>query len=278
MENATIDGVELAYRRAGTPDGTPVVLIHGYTGNTRNWALTIKPLTATGWRTLSADNPGHGSSSSPEDPKRYGMAAMADLHHQIAASLGFEPAVVIGHSMGGAIAEEYTIRHPESVRALVLVDSAGGGPRNDPMMQQMEKSMEKARQIAMEEGMGALWDYQVANGLRAGMDALAPEMRDFLKAEFCLTSPQGYVNCARGMRDRRDTLPELAALAKPTLVIRGVNESPGLTQAADGLAAAIPGARYEVIPGSAHSPQLENAAKFNEVLLGFLSGVKEAQR
>lgn len=274
MDNATIDGVELAYRVAGSPDGTPIVLIHGYTGNTRNWALSIKPLTGAGWRTLSADNPGHGSSSSPADPQRYGMAAMADLHHKLAASLGFEPAVIMGHSMGGAIAEEYTIRHPEAVRALILVDSAGGGPRNDPMMLQMQKSMEKARQIVSEEGMGALWDYQVANGLRPAMDVLAPEMRDFLRAEFCLTSAAGYLNCAEGMRDRRDTLPELAALAKPALVMRGENESAGLTQAADGLAAAIPGARYEIIPNSAHSPQMENADRFNEVLLSFLSDLK----
>jgi pimeloyl-ACP methyl ester carboxylesterase len=73
------------------------------------------------------------------------------------------------------------------------------------------------------------------------------------------------------MRDRRNTLPELAELGKPTLVIRGENENPGLVQAADGLANAIPGARYEVIPNAAHSPQFENMSAFNEVLTAFLA-------
>lgn len=270
MDKATIDDIEIAYRVAGEAGGRPIVLIHGYTGNTRNWALTVKPLVQSGWRTLTADNPGHGYSAAPENADAYTMWAMADVHHALAKVTSFAPAVVVGHSMGGAIAEEYTIRHPESVAALVLVDSAGGGPREDAMMNAMAGMMEKARTIAREEGMAALWDYQVENGGRPLPEGTTQEMRDFLRNEFSLTSATGYIHCGKGMRDRRNTLTELAALAKPTLVIRGENENPGLVQAADGLAGAIPGARYQVIPGAAHSPQIENAARFNEVLGAFL--------
>jgi 3-oxoadipate enol-lactonase len=274
MEHATINGVDVAYRTAGEPGGSPVVLIHGYTGNIRNWAFTVKALVKAGYRTLSADNPGHGDSSAPEDPASYTMAAMADLHHALAKQLGFAPAVVMGHSMGGAIAEEYAIRHPEDVSALVLVDSAGGGPRDDQaMMRMMEATMEEARKVAFEDGMAALWDRQVERGFRVLPPNLTPEVREFLRQEFARTSPTGYFNCARGMRDRRNTLAELAALGKPTLVVRGENEAPGLVQASDGLAAAIPGARYEIIPGAAHSPAFETPEAFEGVVLDFLAGV-----
>jgi pimeloyl-ACP methyl ester carboxylesterase len=273
VEKTTIEGIDIAYRVAGEAGGRPIVLIHGYTGNTRNWALSVKPLVQGGWRTLTADNPGHGYSAAPEDAGAYTMWAMADLQHALAKATGFAPAVVVGHSMGGAIAEEYTIRHPESVAALVLVDSAGGGPREDAMMSAMARGMEKARTIARAEGMAALWDYQVESGGRPLPAGITQEMRDFLRNEFALTSTAGYIHCGQGMRDRRNTLPELAALAKPTLVIRGENENPGLVEAADGLAAAIPGARYEVIAGAAHSPQFENAGRFNEVLGAFLDAL-----
>jgi pimeloyl-ACP methyl ester carboxylesterase len=270
LETTSIDGIDIAYRVSGDPAARPIVLIHGYTGNTRNWALTIKPLVEAGWRTLTADNPGHGHTSAPNDPQRYTMAAMADLHHQLAKRLDFVPAVIVGHSMGGAIAEEYAIRYPDDVVALVLVDSAGGGQRDGAMDGAIAKMVETGRKIALTEGMGALWDYQVANGGRALPANISPEMRDLARSEFALTSPTGYLNCAEGMRNRRNTLPGLAELAKPTLVIRGENENPGLVQAADGLANAIPGARYEVIPNAAHSPQFENMSAFNEVLTAFL--------
>jgi pimeloyl-ACP methyl ester carboxylesterase len=273
MERATINGVELAYRTAGEASGRPIILIHGFTGNTRNWALTVKPLIQAGWRTLSADNPGHGHSSAPEDRACYTMAAMADAQYGLARQLGFEPAVVVGHSMGGAIAEEYAIRHPEVVTALVLVDSAGGGPRDDQMMAMMARTMDEARTIAREQGMAALWDRSIERGMRVLPPNLTPEMRDLLRSEFALTSPTGYFNCAAGMRDRRDTLPELAKLGRPVLVIRGENEVAGLVQASDGLAKAIPGAWYEIIPGAGHSPQFEAAQAFDTVLLDFLASI-----
>src|SRR5512141_2934777 len=110
MDIATIDGIEIAYRVAGSESARSVLLIHGYTGNHRNWAFTVKPLIAAGFRTLSPDNPGHGESSAPGTFDDYEFGRVADLLYELAQGLDFEPAIVIGHSMGGAIAEEYALR------------------------------------------------------------------------------------------------------------------------------------------------------------------------
>ncbi len=85
----------------------------------------MKPLAEAGWRVLTPDNPGHGDSAAPVEENAYAMANVADLLHALATELGFAPAVIVGHSMGGAVAEEYAIRHGGDVAALVLVASAG---------------------------------------------------------------------------------------------------------------------------------------------------------
>jgi pimeloyl-ACP methyl ester carboxylesterase len=274
MERMEIDSLGMAYRVAGDHAGQPITLIHGYTGNTRNYALQIKPLIAAGWRTLTADNPGHGASDGPDDPSAYTMPAMAARQHALAEALGFVPGVVAGHSMGGAIAEEYAVRYPEHVRALVLIDSAGGGTRGDgPEAAMMREGMAKMRAVVRDQGLAAAYDWQVAQGLRPGVKGIPPEMAEVLRSEFLRTSVPGYLYCGEQLNARESTLERLASLRIPTLVICGENEGPGLRKVADELAATIPNARYEIIKGAGHSPTMETPDAFNAVLLDFLKNL-----
>jgi 3-oxoadipate enol-lactonase len=273
MDHVNINGIEIAYRMAGDASGAPIVLVHGYTGNARNWALSVKPLTGAGWRTLTADNPGHGASAGPDTQAVYTMESMADIQHGLAKQLGFAPAVFVGHSMGGAIVEELAIRHPGAVRALVLVDSAGGGPRDIAGWEQQRAAMERVREQARLHGVAAAWDYQVEHGMRPGFETLPKEMQELTRSEFVKTSLPGYLYCGEQLNARRHTLEDLAKLTVPTLVIRGIDEGAGLVKVADDLARTIPGAKYAVIPGAAHSPQMENPAAFNDVLGAFLAAL-----
>ena len=101
METKTIDGVALAYETAGDARGRPVLLIHGMIESARSWRLTAGALAAAGWRTLAADNPGHGRSAAPDEPETYRVDHVADLLYGLAREAGFAPGVVIGHSFGG---------------------------------------------------------------------------------------------------------------------------------------------------------------------------------
>src|SRR5262245_54765115 len=114
-------GIDVAYRLTGPRSGPACVLTHGWTGSVEEWSTVIDPLNAQGWRTLTIDGPGHGDSPAVAARAIYSMHALADLHHQAACALGGTPAVVMGFSMGGAVAEEYALRHPEAVRGLVLL-------------------------------------------------------------------------------------------------------------------------------------------------------------
>ena|SRR5437899_4927491 len=122
MPSVTVNGIEMNYREAG--EGFPIVLIHGYTGNLRNWAFTIPALTER-HRTISMDLRGHGHSAKPMEKKDYTLDLMADDVHQLLMHLGVTDCFLAGHSMGGRVAQLLILAHPELFRALVLVDTAG---------------------------------------------------------------------------------------------------------------------------------------------------------
>jgi pimeloyl-ACP methyl ester carboxylesterase len=271
LDIAIIDGVEIAYRLAGPESADPVLLIHGYTGNHRNWAYTAKALLAAGFRTLSPDNPGHGDSAGPDGFDDYELSHVAESLHQLASALDFAPAIVVGHSMGGAIAEEYAARHPGSVRALVLVGSAGGASGRE--RESMAEHIDDLRAIAARDGMGAVFDQQVKLGLRPGIEALDAATRALLRSEFARTSWNGYEYGGLALRTRAETLTRLSSFERPALVVHGENESPTLIAVAADLVATLPNARRMVIAGAGHSPQIEAPQAFDRALLDFLESI-----
>jgi len=270
MDIATIDGIEIAYRIAGSDSAPGVLLIHGYTGNHRNWAYTVKPLLAAGFRTLSADNPGHGQSAAPASFEAYELGHVADVLYELAAGLDFEPAIVVGHSMGGAIAEEYALRHRKAVRALVLVGSAGGASGEERSA--MAQHIDDLRDVFARGGMTAVFDRLRILGLgpTGTMDAA---MLRIVRSEFAKTSWPGYEFGGLALRTRRETLTGLADLDAPTLIIHGENESPELQRVSRDLERTIRGSKRVVIPRAGHNTQLDEPDAFNRALIDFLSKV-----
>jgi pimeloyl-ACP methyl ester carboxylesterase len=107
--------------RAGHGD-TTVVLIHGFGEHLLTWRGVVDPLAAD-YRVIALDLPGFGGSDKPAGP--YTMDAMAERVGNFLARYARPPTVLVGHSMGGAIAAEVAIRYPDLVQALVLIAPAG---------------------------------------------------------------------------------------------------------------------------------------------------------
>lgn len=271
-DRVVVDGVEIACRLAGDQGARPVVFFHGFTGNSRNWMLNVRSLVEVGYRTLSVDHPGHGRSSAPEDPGRYRMEVVARLHHRVAEHLDFLPGVIVGHSMGAAIAEEFALAYREHVEALVLVDSFGGSVKRSWIRSLDAYASDAARTVAFNEGMEALFDFQIATGLRS-VDHLPNDLLPFVRTEFARTSPTGYFHSALAMRNRVETLERLSVFDRPTLIVYGANEDRSFIRGSEELAATIPGSRIKAIDGAGHSPQFEQPDRFNAVLLDFLGEV-----
>jgi len=110
-----------------TGNGTPVVFIHGIGASLYGWRYQLAPLVAAGYRVVAFDNRGFGFSDKPAHG--YSNAAYTHLVVSLLDSLGIASAVLVGHSMGGAIAAEVALAHPDRVRGMVLIDAAGFGIR-----------------------------------------------------------------------------------------------------------------------------------------------------
>jgi len=270
VKKRSIDGAMLAYRAAGNLAARPIMLIHGLTGSSADWESTAGALAPAGWRVIAPDCPGHGDSFAPTEPGDYELGRVADLLHRLAAELAQVPAIMVGNSMGGAIAQEYAIKHGHDVSALVLVDSAGDMRRPIARPAGHQEFVEREFKTGLEGGMEAIWElHQEARGWMYAGD-LRPDFRERMKARICRTSAYGYLYSDRALGNRRKTLANLAPLKMPTLVMCCEHEGAMLKQVSEDLASAIPGARSETIPDAWHQPQLENPAAFNEILLRFL--------
>ena len=118
-----IDGSRIRLIDSGS--GTPVVFIHGFGASMYEWRYQLPPVVGAGYRVIAFDNRGFGFSDKPTHG--YTNAAYARLVVSLMDSLGIASAVLVGHSMGGAIAAEVALAHPDRVRGMVLIDAAGYG-------------------------------------------------------------------------------------------------------------------------------------------------------
>jgi len=120
-----VNGVRLEYDLQGI--GDPLVLIHGAQGD-RSMFAGIAPKFAAQYRVLTFDQRGSGLSEKPD--MEYSMAMLADDTAALMDQVGFSSAHIIGVSMGGMIAQELVLRHPQKVRRLVLGCTTPGGPKS----------------------------------------------------------------------------------------------------------------------------------------------------
>ncbi len=121
----TIDGTRIRYIEAGR--GAAVLFLHGLGASMYAWRKNLAPVLAAGFRVIALDHRGFGFSDKP--PTGYDNAAYARLTVALLDSLHVADAVLVGHSMGGAIAAELALEHPARVRGLVLIGSAGLGAK-----------------------------------------------------------------------------------------------------------------------------------------------------
>jgi 3-oxoadipate enol-lactonase len=266
MPKARINGIEINYRESG--EGFPLLLIHGFTGNLRNWALQARVLTH-GFRMVSFDQRGHGHSGKPTQPEDYSLELMAEDAYGLMRHLGIDECYLIGHSMGGMVAQHLALTHPEPVRALVLVDTAAE-------VTSAMRTQEGAHliEIARDQGMEAVFEEQLRVNSLADQLRGQPQLLGLWRQQFLLTSREAYMYCARAIVGREPLLDKLHAIEAPTLIICGENDAP-MVEASRRMHERIAGSEMVIIPGAGHTPQIERAPQFNRVLSEFLARVHE---
>lgn len=258
---AEVNGTRLVYEAAGA--GPPVVLLHGFTLDRRMWDEQM-PAFAARHRVVRYDLRGFGASAPfvPDEPYTHADDLRALMTH-----LGIGRAAVVGLSMGGWAALEFALTYPESVSALVLVDSAlRGYPWSPSGAATIDAIYRLGREGRLDEAKaGWLADplFACSGRTPAATARLAQIIADYPCGHLLQDDPHFPLE-----PPARERLHEVAA---PTLVVLGAEDVPDMHAIADVLTTGISGARRAVLPHAGHMANMDAPEAFNRAVLDFLA-------
>ncbi len=255
--------VDLAILEAGA-GGRPLLLVHGFTGAKEDFAWHLDDLAGVGWHVVAPDLRGHGSSSKPDDG--YTFDHLADDVLGLADALGWERFALLGHSMGGVIAQQVALRAQERLTALVLMDTTNGGIPVDHDLARL--GIEVARAEGLEVVLAAMKENPPLHTPAAKrLEETIEGWAEAGEQKFLRCSAAMYAGVLEAWFDLPDR--DLSPIRVPTLVLGGVQVEPFLA-ASHAMARSIEGARIDVIVDAGHSPQVENPEVWRKALCAFL--------
>jgi pimeloyl-ACP methyl ester carboxylesterase len=257
-----IDGFEIEYDVRGK--GPAVLLLHAFPLRRSMWEPQVEAL-ATAHRVVSFDAPGFGGSQL-DDVAPLAMERIADDGAGLLDQLWIDKAVVHGCSMGGYAAFAFARRHPKRLAGLVLQDTRAAADTSEG---RAGRAALAAR--VLEEGATAVVDALLPKLLGETSHRERPALVATLKERILATSPRALANALYGLAARADSRAMLPAISVPTLVLVGEEDANVTPDEAKAMAAAIPGARFEVIPRAGHLANLENPDAVNAALRAFLA-------
>jgi 2-succinyl-6-hydroxy-2,4-cyclohexadiene-1-carboxylate synthase len=250
--------------------GTPLVLLHGFTGSAASWSPVSREL-ARLHRVIAIDIIGHGASSAPEDPAHYDFEqALHDLA-EVTAQLGIARAAWLGYSMGGRLALGMSVRHPDRVSALVLESATAGIQDEQERHQRAEADLALARRIE-EAGVKAFVDewerLPIWESQRALPDEVLGLQRDIRRRNRAI----GLANSLRGMGQgsQPSYWDRLSEIEVPVLLIAGALDRKFVGIAGQ-MGVRIADATLSVVPEAGHAVHLERPDEFLGDVRAFLA-------
>jgi pimeloyl-ACP methyl ester carboxylesterase len=260
MSIAENDGVKLFWDEQGT--GDPILLIMGLGYPSCMWYRT-RPVLAASYRTIALDNRGVGNSGVPQGP--YSMAGMADDAAKVLDAAGVPCAHVFGVSMGGMIAQEFALRHPQRVRSLILGCTAAGGKtarRAEPAALEMLKTTPfMPPDQAAEAAVPFIYDSATPRHL---ID------EDIAKRRPWRPTSVGYLAQFQAIL-AWECYSRLDQISVPTLLIHGKNDRLVPAGNSEIIASRIRGAQLVLIENASHLFSTDQPAIAHEAVLRFLS-------
>jgi pyruvate dehydrogenase E2 component (dihydrolipoamide acetyltransferase) len=248
------DGAKIYALIAGPSDAPEtLVFLHGLGGSQTTWTNVLGEF-ATAYRVAAFDLPGHGASDKPSpNNANYSIEGLAQLVGEAIEKLELAPAIIVGHSLGGAIALQIALERPKLVRGLVLVNSAGLGPEisgelldrieSEPSREEARRLLElffQDRRFILERGIDDMYAARTAPGANAAL---------------------GAIGAAAFTRDGQRTvyLDRLGGIEVPIFFVWGELDRVLPAHHAATAAAAVPTSWLEIMEGIGHVPQVEAA-------------------
>ena len=255
-KRVSVGGREIAFDEVGSGDATPVLFIHGFTGDRSNW-LFNRDVLSEGRRTVALDLPGHGESE--KDVGGGTVDGLAELIAGFMKEVGLERALLVGHSLGGGIAIRLAKQHPQRVAGLALISSFGLGGAlsrkfvDDLLAADRRKGMKEAlKHLFADDGaltrdmVNDMLAYKRLDGVQEALDRLA------------LNALSEEANGAL----RRD----FEALEMSVLVLHGAKDQVIAPPELDDVQLV---ANVQLVADAGHMPHMEKSGEVNEALRRF---------
>ena len=269
-EMLDVDGGQIYYETVG--EGMPIMVMHGGLGLDSTYLRPYFDQLSDLGQVIYLDHRGNGRSSRPDDYSSITMETMIDDAEALRQHLGGQPMVLIGHSWGGFIAQEYAIKYQDNLAGLVLVDTV---PVFDyaPTLSGTEEQMAAlgelfSRPTTDDEDMRSLWNTVIPMYFQQG----SPEL--FARLDAATTYSANAWNNAGGILANFNTLDDLPNVQTKTLAVAGAHD--GITPYKPGalrIFSIMPNADVTLFYGSGHYPFIEEEEEFFSYLRNWISGL-----
>jgi pimeloyl-ACP methyl ester carboxylesterase len=243
------------------------VLVPGLTASKEDFLAILGPLGELGFRAVALDLRGQYESAGPPDESGYALAELAADVLAVAEVLDAGPVHLLGHSVGGLIAQAAVVRQPAAVASLTLLCSGPGQPGQDT----------RDRLVLLVDAldrmpMPAVHTAMLARDAAAGVSAPPPRIAEFTRRRFLATQPAHLTSLARQVLVAADQSDRLAEAGLPVLLACGEQDETWPEPARDRMARRL-GARRVVIQGATHSPAMERPDCTARMLAEFWASV-----
>lgn len=246
MATASVHGTELYYELRG--EGEPLLLIQGMSGTHASWGEPfLAALETAGFRTLRYDHRGIGRSAAWREP--FTLRELAADAVELLDVVGWERPHVLGISMGGMVAQELALAHPERIATLTLGCTYAGGPESsltapEDLQALSEAMMSGDPERAIRQG----YEANVSSAYAADEANYAP----FREMATSVPAPLPVILLQMQAIGAHDTSSRLAEIQAPTLVVHGTDDRMLPAANASAIVAALPDARLELLDGIGH--------------------------
>lgn len=260
------DGVHLFVETHG--NGIPVIFSCAYCTTHENWRCQVEDLVGAGFQVILWDYRGHGESATPKDIAAYSMEqVLDDLRCILDWAVDGRPAVLVGQSFGGFASLHFAARHPDRVRALILVGS-GPGFKNPKAANVWMRQMEHTATFLEEKGFKPF--IRKAGPTSIGRKPDLPAAQGAAKA-IIAQDPFAVARFGRQIAGPAPSvIDELPKIGCPALVVVGAEDTPYL-KASEVITAKLPRAEKIILPNAAHILNIEATDAFNELVIRFLN-------
>jgi 2-succinyl-6-hydroxy-2,4-cyclohexadiene-1-carboxylate synthase len=265
-----VRGVRYHVRVSGA--GTPLLLLHGFTGSGAGWG-PFADLLSDQFQVIAPDLIGHGGTDAPYDSARYRIEHSAADIVTLAEALALPSPALFGYSMGGRLALYTALAYPERFSALILESASPG--LADAGERAARRVQDDVLALAIErDGVPAFVDRWQALPLFASQDALPASDRERIRSGRLSQRAHGLANSLRGIGTgvQPPLWNMLSLFGLPTLLITGVFDV-RFSDIARAMCAGIPHVQHAVVAGAGHAPHLEQASQTANVVSTFLGEI-----